>query len=246
MVFCPRAEAFVRRTALLAALPVKRQAFGRGTEALAGLRMQNVSESARMSGDGPASARRFGGFGAVSGGAGAAGGIRQMSSPLAEHVGRICLHPWNGRRRERRMRQKRSLPCLECRKGWGRGVCDGTCIPCGGTGDPSCLKCRTGKTGRLKAWRADVSRAVCPRECPAWPFSALTGPPAAQRSLFSLGSRAGAFCASGGACGPVEIQRNSGEPENRGICAGARLLRRGGAQARALWKGGELFLTLLA
>ncbi len=184
MVFCPRADAFVRRTGAFGGVASEASGFWARNGGAGGLR-RNVSESARRSGDGPASARRFGGFCAVSGGAGAAGGIRQMSRPLVEHDGRRSPLLWNGRRRGRRGAKKRSLPCLECRKGWGRGACDGTCIPCGGTGDPSCLKCRTGKTGRLKAWRADVSRAVCPRGRQAWPFSALTGPSAAQCSLFS-------------------------------------------------------------
>ena len=94
------------------------RALGRGTGAQAGpcrgrtFRSRRGGRGRRL---GPA--RSFGGLGAVSGGAGASGGILTDGRPQAEHGGRISLHLWNGRRRERRgaYGKERSLTCLGCR-----------------------------------------------------------------------------------------------------------------------------------
>ena len=85
---------------------------------------------------------------------------------------------------------------------------------------PPCLKCRTraGRRSGGRTFRGQDCLRVLPGR-PAWPFSVLTGPSAAQCSFFSSRSRAGAFCVSGGAYGPVKIWRDLerfGESEKPG------------------------------
>ena len=96
----------------------RRQGFGtRHGRAGGPAAAERFGVGAEVGGYGPARQEVFWGGGAVSGGVGASGGILTDGRPQAEHGGRISLHPWDGRRRERRgaYGKERSLTCLGCR-----------------------------------------------------------------------------------------------------------------------------------
>lgn len=230
----------------------RRRALGRGTDAQAGPFRGRTFRSRRGGrGRRPDSARSFWGFGAVSGGAGAAERI-STDEQTSGGTWRKKRSAAPGRQTEgeaRRIRQRAQPDVSGLSDGGAPGECDGQCIPCDEKFSPPCLKCRTREDEAPDGAAGGLLRAGCPRGLrgrPAWPFSAFTGPPAAQCSLFSSRSRAGAFCVSGGACGPVKIWRDSGEPEKPGdLCRGTVPAPRRGSD-KALWRGGALLPVLLA
>ena len=96
------------------------------------------------------------------------------------------------------------------------GACDGQCIPCDEKFSPPCLKCRTredeapdGAAGGLL--RAGLS--ACFAGASGMAVFRAHGPVCGAVFVFLSRRRAGAFCVSGGAYGPVEIWR---DPERSG------------------------------
>lgn len=122
----------------------RRQALGRGTGAQAGPRRQNVSESARRSGETARLGKKFWGFSAVSGGAGAAertSADEQTSGGTWRKKRSAALE----RKTEeaRRIRQRAQPDVSGLSDGGAPGACDGQCIPGDEKFSPPCLKCRT-------------------------------------------------------------------------------------------------------
>ena len=185
----------------------------------------------------PGSARSFGGFGAVSGGAGAA----ERTSTDEQTSGgtwRKKRSAAPGRQTEgeaRRIRQRAQPDVSGLSDGGAPGECDGQCIPCDEKFSPPCLKCRT---------RED--------EAPDGAAGGLLR--AGLSACFAGASGMAVFRAHGPVCGAVfvffikesgrsilrlkrrvrpceELERSGGGRRNRGSCAGARLLCFGWLQA---------------
>ena len=165
-----------------------------------------------------------------------------MSRPLAEHDGRCSPLLWSGRRRERRGAKKRSLPCLGCRTERGVLRMRRTVPPCDEKFSPLCLKCRT-RGRRRGVWRSGgriFREQGCPCVLPGGRHSCFPRSRARLRhSIRFFHQEVGPDHSAPQAARAAPW--SSGEIlRNRGIRAGARLLRRGRAQPRALfWKGGE-------
>ena len=96
------------------------------------------------------------------------------------------------------------------------GVCDGQSTPCDEKFSPPCLKCRTREDGALGGAAGGLLRAglsACFAGASGMAVVRAHGPVCGAVFVFLSRRRAGAFCVSGGACGPVEIWRDPGEPE---------------------------------